>query len=90
MMKKIIAATTLLVLSQSVVAGPKCAEEQTDQWLSEDAMKAKVAEMGFTYDKFKVSRGNCYEIYGHNEAGEKVEVYFDPISGEIVEQETKS
>ena len=89
-MKNIIAATTLILLSQTVIAGPQCAEEQTDQWLSEEDMKSKVAEMGFTYDKFKISRGNCYEIYGHNAAGEKVEVYFDPISGEIVEQETKS
>ena len=89
-MKNIISIITLLFISQTALAGPQCAEEQTDQWLSEDDMKAKVAEMGFTYDKFKISRGNCYEIYGHNEAGEKVEVYFDPISGEIVEQETKS
>ena len=89
-MRNILAVTTLIFASQIAFAGPQCAEEQTDQWLSEDDMKAKVAEMGFTYDKFKISRGNCYEIYGHNADGKKVEVYFDPISGNIVEQETQS
>lgn len=88
-MRNLLAVTTLIFASYAF-AGPQCAEQQTDQWLSEDDMKAKVAEMGFTYDKFKISRGNCYEIYGHNTEGEKVEVYFDPVSGDIVEQETQS
>ncbi len=83
-------AVTTLIFATSALAGPQCAEQQTDQWLSEDDMKARIAEMGFTYDKFKISRGNCYEIYGHNADGEKVEVYFDPLSGDVVEQETQS
>lgn len=71
-------------------AGPSCAEEQTSQWLSEEDMKAKISEMGYSFDKFKISRGKCYEIYGHNKNGQKVEVYFDPVSGEIVEEEIES
>lgn len=88
-MKNIVALVSLVFASYSL-AGPQCAEQKTDQWLSEDEMIAKLTDMGFTYDKFKISRGNCYEIYGHNSDGQKVEVYFDPISGDIVELETQS
>lgn len=31
-------------------------------------------------------RGRCYEIYGTDKAGKKVEIYFDPVSGKPVEQ----
>lgn len=88
-MKNIVALVSLVFASYAL-AGPQCAEQKTDQWLSEDEMITKLTDMGFTYDKFKISRGNCYEIYGHNRDGQKVEVYFDPISGDIVELETQS
>jgi hypothetical protein len=39
--------------------------------------------------KLHVSKGNCWEIYGHDKAGRKIEVYFHPITGEIVEQNVK-
>jgi hypothetical protein len=49
-------------------------------------MKAKITELGYKYRVFKVTSGNCYEIYGHNKAGERTEVYFHPITGGIVEE----
>ncbi|MAC47335.1 MAG: hypothetical protein CMI12_10840 [Oceanospirillum sp.] len=39
--------------------------------------------------KFKESRGHCYEIYGWNQAGQKVEVYFHPVTGKIMKQEVE-
>lgn len=64
-------------------AGPQCTTEPKDKWLSEEAMKAKVAEMGYKDIKtFKVS-GPCYEIYGHTADGKKAEVYFNPVTGEV-------
>ena len=89
-MKYKVAASILILSSQLTFAGPQCSKEQTDQWLSEEDMKSKIADMGYTFDQFKISRGKCYEIYGHNQQGSKVEVYFDPISGEIVEEEIDS
>ena len=35
---------------------------------------------------FKVTDGNCYEIYGYNKDGKKAEVYFNPVTAEIVTQ----
>jgi hypothetical protein len=53
---------------------------------AEDA-KAKIEAQGYAIDKFKVS-GNCYEIYGKNKEGKKVEIYYDaktlaPVKSEI-------
>ena len=31
-----------------------------------------------------MTEGNCYEIYGFDKDGKKVEIYFDPVSGKPV------
>nr|MBP7915437.1 PepSY domain-containing protein [Vitreoscilla sp.] len=33
--------------------------------------------------------GKCWEIYGHDKAGKRVEIYFHPITGEIAEKNVK-
>jgi hypothetical protein len=33
-----------------------------------------------------VTKGQCYEIYGIDKAGRKVEVYFDPATAAVLEQ----
>lgn len=65
-------------------AAPKCTAEPKEKWMSEAAMQAKVAELGYERIKtFKVS-GDCYEIYGYTKDGRKAEVYFNPVSGAVV------
>jgi hypothetical protein len=65
-------------------AGPVCTNEPREKWMTEDAMKAKVATLGYERVKtFKVT-GSCYEIYGYTKDGQKAEVYFNPVSGDIV------
>ncbi|MFD0389179.1 PepSY domain-containing protein [Tistrella bauzanensis] len=70
------------------LAGPTCTTAARDTWIPEDQMKAKIAEMGFKdIRSFEVTKGNCYEIYGHDKDGRKAEVYFDPTDARIVKQE---
>lgn len=80
------ALTTALLCSTAAWAGPDCTTEPKDKWLSEDAMRAKILELGYKIDVFKVE-DSCYEIYGYNKDGKMVEVYFNPVSAEIVEEE---
>ena len=69
----------------AALAAPNCTAEPKEKWMSEDAMKAKVATLGYERIKtFKVS-GNCYEIYGYTKDGKKAEVYFNPVTGAIVQ-----
>jgi hypothetical protein len=68
------------------LAGPTCTLEPREKWLSERDMKAKIAQLGYRYRVFKVTDGNCYEIYGQDRNGKRIEIYFDPISGAVVEE----
>ncbi len=68
------------------LAGPKCTDEAKAAWMSEDAMKTRIAAMGYKDIRtFKTTSGNCYEIYGVDKNGKKAEVYFHPVTGAIVE-----
>ena len=48
--------------------------------------KARVEKQGYQIKTFKVSKGQCYEIYGHDKDGKKVEIYFDPVTGAELER----
>lgn len=88
-MKKIVAGLVAFAIlaPAAAFAGPACTTEAKDKWMSEDAMKAKVAEMGYQKIKtFKVS-GSCYEIYGYTKDNKKAEVYFNPVTGAVVKSE---
>jgi hypothetical protein len=90
-MKKILlsllAFTALTSVTSVVQASPKCTDETQEKWLSEDAMKQKISEMGYEKIKvFKKTMSGCYEIYGYTKDGKKAEVYFNPIDGSVVEK----
>jgi hypothetical protein len=74
--------------SVAALADADCPATPKDKWMSEVAMKKKIADLGYTHDVFKVS-GNCYEIYGKNKDGKDVEVYFNPVDGSIVKEEVE-
>jgi hypothetical protein len=54
----------------------------------ENTLKQTLVEEGYTIKKFKVD-GNCYEIYGRNKEGKKVEIYFDTKTLAIVKAEVE-
>lgn len=48
-------------------------------------MRSRIQAAGqYTIDVFKVTSGKCYEIYGRGTDGRRVEVYFSPITGEVI------
>jgi hypothetical protein len=77
----------LCVMAGPALAGPTCTDEPKTKWLTEEQMTAKFTALGYRDDvkKLHVSGGKCWEIYGHDKQGRKVEVYFHPISGDVVE-----
>jgi hypothetical protein len=70
----------------SAFAKKNCTTEPKAKWMTEEAFKAKVEAMGYKINKFK-QPGTCYEIYGTNKEGKKVEVYFNPVDASIVKEE---
>lgn len=77
---------TSIVLAQSAFAGPKCTEEPKDKWQNKEEFKQKLIDEGYKIKVFKKTKGNCYEIYGWDKEGKKVEIYFHPITGEKVKE----
>jgi hypothetical protein len=81
-----IAVCAMAAAAVPAFAGPSCTEEPKTKWLTEEQMKKKIEEMGYKDIKnFHVSKGKCYEIYGVDKDGKKVEVYFHPVTGAIAE-----
>ena len=66
----------------------KCTTADKAGWMSEDATKDLLKQQGYQeVRKIKVTDGNCYEVYGIDAKGEKVEVYLDPTNGNVVAKE---
>ncbi|MFT4818378.1 MAG: hypothetical protein ACI90S_000741 [Marinobacter psychrophilus] len=80
-------ATAALLFTGAAVAGPQCTDAPQSEWMSQDTMKQNLDDQGYTIKKFKVTSGNCYEIYGMDKGGVKVEIYFNPVSGEVIKEE---
>ena len=79
-MKSIFLAPLLIALSSVALAGPTCSVPQ-EKWMKEADFKKNIEAQGYQIKTFKVSKGKCYEIYGTDKAGKKVEIYFDPATG---------
>ncbi len=72
-----------LVIGAAVQAGPVCDAE--GQKLPPEKVRAMFEEKGYEIKVFKETDQGCYEIYGY-ENGKKVELYIDPVTGEVLER----
>jgi len=88
-MKPLVSAAVLgaaCLFSVHAFAKADCKAYPKSEWMSEADAKAKILAQGYTINKFKVD-GNCYEIYGKNKEGKKVEIYYDAKTLEPVKSE---
>ncbi len=81
-MRKIL--LTLAFASPLAWAGPECTTADRAQWQDQTKFQEDLVAQGYKIKKFKITSGNCYEIYGWNKEGKKVEIYHDPVSGKPV------
>ena len=56
-----------------------CDSGPPEKWQSQDKLTAMLKEKGWEIRKIKVD-GGCYEVYGINDKGERVEAYFHPVT----------
>ena len=80
---------SLIVASPLAIAGPQCTTAERSQWQDQKAFQEQLNSQGYEISKFKVTDGNCYEIYGFDKDKRKVEIYHDPGSGIAVKTEIK-
>ena len=67
-------------------ASADCPAYPKSEWMKQADAKAKLLKEGYTIKVFKVS-GNCYELYGHDKAGKRVEIYFDAKTMAVIKAE---
>ena len=80
-------ALTLLVGCSSAFAATQCTTADKSTWQDQEKFQAQLKEQGYKINKFKVTKGNCYEIYGTTKDGKKAEIYFDTKTLNIVKSE---
>lgn len=89
-MIKIAMFTTAILLATATFAsagslGRPCTAAPQTQWLSLDAIQAKVEALGYKVQKAKL-KASCGELYTIDKNGGRVELFVDPTSGAIVGQ----
>ena len=84
---KLAACAASIVMATPAWAGPQCTTADKSQWQDAAKFQEKLKADGYEIRKFKVTDGNCYEIYGWNKEKQKVEIYFDPVTGKAVKTE---
>lgn len=82
-MKTLLTLTLLFTLHAQ--AKTECTTEPKTSWKDQTAFKEELAKT-YKIKVFKVTEGNCYEIYGHDKNGKRVEIYFHPVTGAVVKQ----
>ncbi|OYX79775.1 MAG: hypothetical protein B7Y77_01435 [Bradyrhizobium sp. 35-63-5] len=65
--------------------GKACTAAPQSQWLSIDALQAKVEAQGYKVRNAKLKKA-CGEIYATDKDGKRVELFVDPTNGAIVGQ----
>ena len=83
-MLKLLTALLATVAATSAFAGPTCNVPQ-EKWMKESDFRARMEAQGYQIKTFKVSKGKCYEIYGFDKSGKKVEIYFNPEPAAVLD-----
>ena len=77
------AIVTMVFTGPSLASDNLCGNEPHDKWMTKEALKLKATEMGYDVRRIKVDDG-CYEAYAIDQQGKKVEIYFHPVTAEVV------
>jgi hypothetical protein len=70
-------------LAQAESLGRPCTTKPESDYLSLEALKAKVVEQGYEIRSGEIKKA-CGEFYVTDKAGKKAELFVDPTSGVIV------
>lgn len=84
-MRKLAVVLAFLMVGGLAQAKKNCTDQPKEKWMKEEDFKKRMEGEGYKIRKFK-QPGTCYEIYGTNKDGKKVEVYFNPVDASVVKE----
>lgn len=76
------AAVLAIAAAAPALASDRCTAPK-ESWRPVDDLKAELTAQGWTISNVKTEDG-CYEVYGKDETGKKVEIFFDPATFQAV------
>ena len=85
-LSKALIITAGLSIGSAAFAEANCQAHPKNEQIPQATFEKALKNHGFTIKSFKAD-GNCYELYGKNKQGNKVEIYFDTKDGHIVKKE---
>ncbi len=87
-MKALTILAALFMMAGVAQAKKSCTDQPKEKWMKVEDFKKRVESEGYKIRKFK-QPGTCYEIYGTDKTGKKVEIYFNPVDGSVVKSEVE-
>ena len=78
-MKSLLILPVIIAISTAALAEPTCSAPK-DKWMKQADFKNAIETQGYKVKTLKVTNG-CYEIYGYDKKGKRVELSFDPATG---------
>lgn len=89
-MKKLILASTVVLAAFAAQASAEemrdCGNAPQDKWMSKETFTEKMKQGGVEVRRIKIE-GSCYEVYGIDAKGAKIERLFNPETGAAVGDE---
>ena len=83
MIKQLVLAASLAglaaIATPASATGKMTCDAPQAKWKSRTALEAKLKKQGWQVRKSKVD-GGCYEVYGTDPPGRRVEAYFLPVT----------
>ena len=73
------AAALTIMASPASATGKMTCDAPQKQWKKLTSLEAQLKKQGWQVRKSKVD-GGCYEVYGTDPKGNRVEAYFHPVS----------
>jgi hypothetical protein len=73
-------------IAQAGSLGRPCTATVESQWLSVQALQAKVEALGYKVQKAKL-KAACGEFYAIDKNGARIELFVDPSNGNIVSED---
>jgi hypothetical protein len=83
LMLPIVAAAVVAAAPAYATGKAKCEAGPKESWQPQATLEQKLSSQGWKVQRVKVD-GGCYEVYGLDEKGKRVEVYFHPKTLERV------
>ncbi|TXR40315.1 PepSY domain-containing protein [Ectopseudomonas mendocina] len=89
-MRRLLLVPALLACAAPALADTECARPDRSAWMPESQFREQMKRQGVQITKFRITPGNCYEIYGFDANGRKLEIYYDPVDARPVEEVASS